>query len=90
MPRPVLITTLALAALAGLAGFWLGLNRNPDDISGLVNSVARAHIATHGGTTEACIGWVIEGEEFLRVTCGTHEYRIDRQGRVLKVAEPET
>lgn len=90
MPRAVFLTTLSLAALAGLVGFWLGQQRAGDDISGLINAVAQSHMDRYGGDRSSCLGWVIEGDDTLRVTCGPHEYRVDRRGRVTEVLVPET
>lgn len=90
MPRSVLLTTLALSALAALVGYRLGVqhNRHVQDLSGLVNAVAKAHVAEHGGEAASCVGWVAQGETMPRVRCGDILYRIDATGAATPMAEP--
>lgn len=90
MPRSVLLTTLALSALAALGGYTLGVqhNRQVQDLSGLVNAVAEAHVAEHGGDVATCMGWVVEGEDMPRVRCGDVVYRIDATGTAIPIAKP--
>lgn len=87
MPRPVLITTLALSALAALAGFWMGQNRG--DLTDRVNAVAHEHVRVHGGAVSDCFGWVVPGDDAVRVTCGAVVYGIDDLGRVFEVERPD-
>ena len=89
MPRNVLITTLALSALAALLGYQLGQRHAGADISGLVNSVAQEHAQRHGGDGSTCIGWMVESEAMPRVTCGDVTYRIDTYGRAIPMGAPD-
>ncbi len=88
MPRNVLITTLALSALAAVLGYQLGQSHARADLSGIVNAVAQEHANKHAGDAQSCIGWIVDGEEMPRVTCGKVTYRIDRYGRAIVMEEP--
>lgn len=89
MPRNVLITTLALSALAAAVGYQYGRSHARADIAGLVNAVAEEHAKTHGGDASSCVGWVVEGEKLPRVTCGDVTYRVDAFGRAVPIEGPD-
>lgn len=89
MPRNVLITTLALSALAAALGYQLGKSHARADLSGLVNAVAGEHARLHGGDAKSCIGWMAQGETMPRVTCGPVTYRIDAFGRAIPMSTPD-
>jgi len=89
MPRSVLITTLVLVVLAGLAGFWLGQRRVDPDTSGIINVVAARHVAEYGGDVTDCLGWQGEGAVAFQVRCGDATYIVDRFGGVRRVAAEE-
>lgn len=87
MPRAVLITTASLTVLAGLLGFWLGQRQVTLDSAAVINAVAQAHVAAHGGHVTDCVGLPgIDGAVF-HVRCDQRLYAVDRVGRVRVVAE---
>lgn len=88
MPRQVVITTAVLVALAALGGFWLGQRQVTLDASGIINAVAAAHVAEHGGVPEQCVGVPATDGAVFHVQCSTMTYAIDRFGRV-SVIGPE-
>lgn len=87
MPRSVLITTSVLVLLAGMAGFWLGQRQVDLDVTGIINAVAKAHVAEHGGDVTACFGWQGSGAVVFQVRCGALTYYVDRFGRVALAQE---
>ena len=82
MPRQVVMTTAALVVLAALGGFWLGQRQVSVDASGVIEAVADAHVATHGGDRRECVGWPGDDNAVFFVRCGASLYAVDRWGRV--------
>ena len=89
MPRQVLITTATLVVLAALGGYWLGQRQVTLDASGVIEAVADAHVALHGGSRRDCVGWPGEQETVFYVRCAGALYAVDRWGQTTRVKEEE-
>lgn len=87
MPRQVLITTATLVALAALGGYWLGQRQVTLDASGVIEAVADAHVAEHGGDRARCVGWPGDNDAVFYVRCDTALYAVDRWGRTTRVPQ---
>ncbi|KIC48478.1 hypothetical protein [Tateyamaria sp. ANG-S1] len=88
MPRQVIITTAVLVVLAALGGFWLGQRQVTLDASGVIEAVADAHVAQHGGDRSQCVGWPGEDGAVFYVRCAGILYAVDRWGS-LSVVDQE-
>jgi hypothetical protein len=83
MRNAIVFSTGALCLIAALAGFRLGQQKlDLGDTAGVIEAVARAHVASHGGTITECLGWLSETGDALNVRCGEVLYRVDRLGRI--------
>ena len=87
MPRQVVITTATLVVLAALGGFWLGQRQVTLDASGVIEAVADAHVAAHGGARTQCVGWPGDDNAVFHVRCAGTLYAVDRLGRIAVVDE---
>lgn len=87
MPRQVVITTASLVVLAALGGFWLGQRQVTLDASGVIEAVADAHVAAHGGDRIECVGWPGDERAVFFVRCATSLYAVDRWGQVALIEE---
>lgn len=87
MPRQVVITTAALVVLAALGGFWLGQRQVALDASGVIEAVADAHVAEHGGDRSQCVGWPGDDTAVFFVRCAAILYAVDLLGRMSVVEE---
>ncbi|MEX0367598.1 MAG: hypothetical protein AB3N22_16125 [Ruegeria sp.] len=87
MPRQVVITTAVLVVLAALGGFWLGQRQVTLDAAGIIEAVAAAHVAEHGGTPEQCVGVPAADNAVFHVQCGATLYAVDRLGRVALIGQ---
>lgn len=87
MPRAVLLTTLGLAAVAGVLGFMLGRQQVTLDSTQVIEAVAQRHVAAHGGALTDCVGLPGEGSAVFYVRCGATLYAVDSWGRISRVLE---
>ncbi|WP_299042605.1 hypothetical protein [uncultured Tateyamaria sp.] len=87
MPRQVVITTATLVVLAALVGYWLGQRQVTVDASGVIEAVADAHVADHGGDRAQCVGWPGREDAVFHVRCGAMLYAVDRWGRVTRMQQ---
>lgn len=90
MPRSVLLTTLALVAMAAGIGFWIGLRWQPLDETQVISRIASHHVQKTGGSVEDCVAVPGQRDVWLRVTCGAHVYRVDARGRLMQPKGPST
>jgi hypothetical protein len=82
------ITTAVLVGLAALGGFRLGQQKLQfEDTGGVIEAVAKRHVAEHGGKITDCLGWLVESGDLLNVRCGQVLYRVDRLGRIYELDE---
>ncbi len=83
MRNAIVFYTGALCLIAALAGFRLGQQKlDFDDTTGVIEAVARQHVATHGGKITDCLGWLKDSGDLLNVRCDEVLYRVDRLGRI--------
>ncbi len=90
MSRAIVMSTLFLAALAAVGGYFLGKQSVSMDESTVIHSVIRSHLETHGGQAEDCIAVPGRDAVWIRVLCGTQNYDLDHRGQVIKLDGPST
>ena len=90
MARPILVSTLALVALAAGFGVWLGQGRSAPTETQAIEMVAQAYVSQTGGQPTDCAASPGPGDVWLRVRCGELVYDIDDRGMLIEPGGPET
>lgn len=84
----IIFSTGALCLVAAIGGFRLGQQKLQfEDTGGVIEAVARQHVARHGGQITDCLGWLGSNGDVLNVRCAEQLYRVDQLGRITFVPE---
>ncbi|MEL7100196.1 MAG: hypothetical protein AAGM84_15330 [Pseudomonadota bacterium] len=89
MPASVRRVLFVLCGLAGVAGFWLGIRREPLDESAAIVAVVGRYVEETGGVETDCVARPGAGV-WLEVICTRARYTVTRRGVIARVEGPQT